>query len=242
MRHPRIGIPLCLDDRERWRAGREYQYIDRSYADAVARAGGTPILLPIQQEIGPLIKSLDGVLIPGGDDLPPDEPLPPAAAAELDLVPAAQLAFDTALLRAALEADRPVLGICYGMQLLARIEGGQLDAHLPTNRPEIASHKLADPDARHALGIEADSRLARALGSMEGTVNSFHHQAIRSVGPTQRVVARSPDGLIEAIEAASPHATFTLGVQWHPEKMDDAASAGLFSAFVAACRAVAFED
>ena len=72
MRRPRIGIPLTLDDRGRWRPGHRYQYIDHGYAACIARAGGLALQLPIQPNADALVAQLDGLLIPGGDDLPPD--------------------------------------------------------------------------------------------------------------------------------------------------------------------------
>lgn len=261
MRKPRIGIPLTLDDRERWRADREYHYIDRTYADAVSRAGGLPLHLPIQAHAEEVVDALDGLLLPGGDDFPSQTPLP--SHVELDLVPTEQLAFDEALLKAACERGLPVLGICYGMQLMVRAGGGSLDAHLPSQRPESINHRLP-ADARHPIEIASGSRLAALLGGTKTEVNSLHHQGVRSLGPLEQAVAHGPDGLIEAIEPvrrAAGHAPSTgsaskpdvtpepdsdsarspwqIGVQWHPEKMTDDASQRLFAGFVSACREAA---
>ena len=234
MRRPRIGIPLSLDDRGRWRSGRSYYYLDRSYASAIERAGGIPLQLPIQDDPASLIVELDGLLIPGGDDLPATEPLPEDIEARLDLVPEAQLRFDESLLSAALAGGRPVLGICYGMQLLARFRGGELIADLPHARPEAGDHRLAI-DARHAISIESKSRLSRILDAATCSVNSLHHQAVVRAGRGHRAVAFAADGVIEAIEGDESIAGWELGVQWHPEKMGEASSARLFEAFIAAC-------
>ncbi len=239
MHRPRIGIPLTLDDRGRWRAGRAYHYIDRSYADAVDRVGGSALHLPIQSDAASLVAGLDGLLLPGGDDLPPQAPLPPEVLAQLDLVPAEQLAFDRMLFEAACERGLPVLGICYGMQLMATAAGGRLDAHLPTERPDAGPHKLA-PDDRHPIAIEPGSRLATIAGGTSARVNSLHHQGVASPGRGLQAVARSADGVIEAIEAlpiGGAAAPFRLGVQWHPEKQRDALAERLFQAFVEAARA-----
>ena len=238
MRRPRIGIPLCLDDRGRWRPGHRYHYIDRSYADAITRAGGLALQLPIQDDPASLVEEIDGLLLPGGDDLPADSRLdsPPSEALRLDLVPEEQLAFDSALARAAIHARRPLLGICYGMQLLARLRGGRLDIDLLSQRPEARNHKLSSHELRHPIAIEPDSRLARILGTAACDVNSLHHQAVREVGAEHRVVARSPDAVIEAIEGTGSDDRFELGVQWHPEKLDAPESHQLFRHFVAACR------
>lgn len=241
MHRPRIGIPLSLDDRGRWRAERTYHYIDRSYADAIDRAGGVALHLPIQSDVAGLVDAIDGLLLPGGDDFPSEAPLAPEIEALLDLVPAAQLAFDRMLFDAACARGLPVLGICYGMQLMAIAAGGLLDAHLPSQRPDAGPHKLA-PDARHPIAIVPGSRLAAIAGASSLPVNSLHHQGVRTPGRGQRIAARSADGVIEAIEAidADPQATaaapFRLGVQWHPEKQRDAFADQLFAAFVDAAR------
>lgn len=234
MYRPQIGIPLTLDDRGRWREGRAYHYIDRSYADAIDRAGGIPLHLPIQADPLALVDSLDGLLIPGGDDFPSEEILPEEVA--LDLVSVPQLAFDEALFAAASRRGIPILGICYGMQLMARARDGILDAHLPSQRRDLECHRLP-ASARHSVRIEPTSRLADILGTRKILVNSLHHQAVRRVGPMHRVVASSPDGVIEALErytdATGP---WEIGVQWHPEKMLEDSSNRLFRAFVDACR------
>ena len=238
MRRPRIGIPLALDDRGRWRPGRDYLYIDRRYADAISLAGGLPVHLPLQLDPVAIIDEIDGLLLPGGDDLPPDlargEKTAPGAV--LDWTPREQLDFDQAILKRSLTVGLPVLGICYGMQLLARAGGGNLIIHLPTECPQAGNHKLASDDERHDIMIEPGTRLERLFGATEASVNSLHHQAVAAVGTRHRISARSPDGVIEAIEVASPEAPFELGVQWHPEKLETAESRSLFSDFVSSCR------
>jgi putative glutamine amidotransferase len=245
-------MPLCLDDRGRWRRGRSYHYLDAAYAHAIERAGGIALYLPLPfsgVEAGPAdaraeaaeaaarcVASIDGLLLPGGDDLPPepgDAPLPEGL---LDLTPAAQLRFDRELLRAAMARELPILGICYGMQLLARERGGQLEADLEYQRPDAAGHQLKQEAETHPLEIAADGRLAALLERTETEVNSLHHQAIRALGPAHRAVGWSPDGLIEAFENPDPGAPFEVGVQWHPEKLPNRDSDRLFSGFVQACR------
>lgn len=252
MYRPQIGISLCLDDRGRWREGRSYHYIDRSYADAITVAGAGAHQLPIQSEVEQLVDSLDGLLLPGGDDFSSAEGSASAESsasaegssldAKLDLVSREQLDFDRALFAAADRRGIPILGICYGMQLMALARGGELDIHLPSERPEALCHKLS-ADARHAIFIERTSLLARIFESQTGDVNSLHHQAVRAVGPMHRVVATSADGIIEAIEHVSAceadaegDVSWEIGVQWHPEKMSGPASERLFEAFVDACR------
>jgi putative glutamine amidotransferase len=233
MNRPKIGISLTLDDRGRWREKRSYHYIDRSYADAISEAGGIPLQLPIQADPAGLIATLDGLLIPGGDDFPAETE--PSGEVVLDLVSPDQLEFDEALVEAAQIRRIPILGICYGMQLMARMRNGVLDTHLPSQRQDIGCHKLP-PMARHLVRIEPDSRLAAILESETAEVNSLHQQAVRQVGTNQRVVATSSDGVIEAIERSGDNDLWEIGVQWHPEKMAEDSSRRLFAAFVDACR------
>lgn len=231
MDRPRIGIPLCLDDRGRWRSGRDYVYIDHAYARAIEQAGGLALHLPIQADAAELVDGIDALMLPGGDDFPSDRPLPEGI--ELDLAPSSQVAFDAALLSAARERGRPVLGICYGMQLLARDAGGLLEPHLPSAHGPFDAHRLEDA-ARHPISVTPDTRLAAILGAGAHPVNSLHHQAVRETGETHRVAATAPDGVIEAIEDPD---RWEIGVQWHPEKMDEPTSLALFAAFVEAARA-----
>jgi putative glutamine amidotransferase len=226
---PRIGIPLCLDARGRWKTGRDYHYIDAAYARAIESVGATPVYLPLQAEPDALVELFEGLLLPGGDDLLPPTPYP--SGVEFDPVAESQLRFDSALLSAAGERGKPVLAICYGMQLLALSAGGSLHYDIPTDLPEADVHQLGPLDGRHPVTIEPDSRLADALGVDSISVNSLHHQGVAEPGDEMRVCARAADGLIEAIERAGPR--FCVGVQWHPEKLDS--SDALFRAFVAAC-------
>ncbi len=227
---PLIGIPPCLDEQGRFRPARDYHYADAAYARAVERAGGVPVYLPQQDDVAALADRLDGLLLPGGGDFAPDRAYP--SGVSFDLVPARQLAFDRALLAATLERDRPVLGICYGMQMLAIHCGGALHFDLPTDVPSAGEHRFADPAARHGIRVESASRLRSVLGAEQVHVNSRHHQAVADAG-SALVTARSADGIVEAVEL--PRARFALGVQWHPESLEADHRDPLFGAFVRAC-------
>jgi putative glutamine amidotransferase len=231
---PVVGIPICLDATGRIRAGRTYHYVHAAYARALESAGAIPLYLPIQRDAAALAARIDALLVPGGDDLLPPRPYPPEV--RFDPVPEAQLAFDRALLDAALARDLPVLGICYGMQLLALALGGTLHYDLATDVPGSGAHRLPERDGRHALRIEPGTRLAGLARGNPASVGSRHHQAVSDAGPKLRVSARTDDGVIEAVERAPAAGPFCLGVQWHPETDGGALADALFRAFVDAAR------
>ena len=142
---------------------------------------------------------------------------------------------ELALLAGARERGLPVLAICRGIQLLNVGLGGTLFQDLPSERPGPVPHE--DSQARHALRVDPDSLLGRTLGRAAALpVNSRHHQAIRDLAPGLRVSATAEDGVIEAVEPEDPAAPWMLGVQWHPEDLNEAA---LFRGFAAAVTAAA---
>ncbi len=204
--------------------------LDAAYAEALREAGAEPLLLPHGRRAESALARLDGLLIPGGPDFVPDEGYEDVA---FEPVPRAQLAEDTQALESARQRAVPLLGICYGMQLLALYEGGALHAHIPHDRPEALAHTAADGDVFHDLHPVPGTRLAAILGSEPGPINSRHHQAVSDPGALA-VSGRSGDGLIESVE--SPGDLFVLGVQWHPERMAADHRRALFGAFVEACR------
>jgi putative glutamine amidotransferase len=223
---PLIGIPPRLCER-----GREAGELTLGLAAVAAleAAGAAAVILPPQSDPRALASRLDGLLLPGGGDFLPGRPYPTEVV--FDPVAPRQREFDEELLEASLARGLPVLGICYGMQLLALHCGGALHYDLPTDRPDASPHRLGA--GRHPLRVEPGSALARALGPATGPVNSRHHQAVADAGRA-RVAATAPDGVIEAIELDRG---FALGVQWHPEDLEGPPRERLFAAFVGACAA-----
>jgi gamma-glutamyl-gamma-aminobutyrate hydrolase PuuD len=212
-------------------AERRACYLPDSYSEAVLRAGGIPLVRPPGVDSPALVDDLLGMagalVIPGGRDLDTERlglgPVHPRAR----LTPTALQDADMALAGAALERDLPVLGICYGMQLLGLLGGGSLCQHLDD---EAGAHISPDGTVRHDVRVTPGTRTAAAVGT-ELQVWSAHHQALDSAGPGWLVTAQDPGGLIEAIE--HPGHRLAIGVQWHPERAEPPQD-GLFEALVSA--------
>lgn len=182
----------------------------QSYAQAVARAGGTPVLLPPVASLAAAHAAMCHALVLTGGDDPAMEPFGKVTDPRVTLVDPERQAYETALLRllAREHADKPVLGVCLGMQMMALVAGGDLDQCLP--EAGAARHW----DREHPVLPEAGAPVRFA-----GVVRSRHKQAVRDAG-TLAVLARADDGLIEAV--SDPSRRFYVGVQWHPERTADA--------------------
>jgi putative glutamine amidotransferase len=234
---PRVAIPVPHSG--------DPEYAERSlpqYERAVEIVGGTPVRIPLDQTpaaVMSLIERCDAVLLPGSKaDVDPAKynatrnEKTASADARRDTV-------DELLLQDAYNMRKPILGICYGLQILNVQRSGTLIQHIESPVNHEAGRKV--PKA-HAVEVDAGSRLAGIVKAMPGVqipVNSSHHQAADVVGDGLRVVARCPqDGIIEALEGTSPD-HFVLAVQWHPERSveDDEPSRAIFKALVDAAKA-----
>jgi putative glutamine amidotransferase len=193
-----------------------------SYADALLCAGALPEEVLVVRPGDPLPAEIDGLLIAGGADVDPARYGEARATPTLDVVPERD-ALDFALLQSAREQLSPVFGICRGMQVLNVALGGTLWQDLPSQHDRGVPHDF--PGTRHPASHPAHTvraagvtPLARLLSrAPELTVNSRHHQAVKDLAPSLVPVASSPDGILEAFEAAE--GPFLAAVQWHPERM-----------------------
>jgi putative glutamine amidotransferase len=211
--------------------------VNAGYFDAVLAAGGLPILLPPvgkEAELDALLDKVDGVLLTGGLDMDPRRN-GQALTSSIQLMADRRDTSDRLLVRRVVERQIPVLAIGVGMQQLNVFTGGTMFLHLPIDVPKALPHfDPAGGPHRHIVMLEPDTKIDEIYGGGELRVNSRHHQAVNTVGKGMRVGARSPDGVIEAIESADQD-WFCLGVQWHPEA--DTASAldmQMFECFVQA--------
>ena len=211
---PDIGISWCEDI-----SADEHSEDLQAYIDAVEKAGGEPILLPLitdEDQAQKALETIDGLVMTGGEDIDPsyygEEP-----DAKLETVNPERDKSDYILLNAALEEDMPVLAICRGCQYLNVICGGTLYQDIPTQYDTDILHRSVDQVdfAYHDINISEGSHLADIMGAGKLNVNSWHHQCIKEVGNGLKVVATAEDGIVEAIE--KEEATFTVGLQFHPE-------------------------
>jgi len=204
--------------------------VPSGYANAVAAAGGLPVLIPPVPGTAQLLDRLDALVFSGGSDL--DAGLYGQAQHPETLgVIEHRDRSEVALMEAALERGIPVLGVCRGMQLLNVVLGGSLHQHLP-ELVDGSLHKAAPGTfALHGVAVEPGSLIERLVGSSV-EVHSCHHQAPDAIGAGLTVTARAPDGVVEALELGGER--FCVGVLWHPEEHAELGGP-LFRGLVAAC-------
>ena len=234
MKKPLIGVTPLFD------RGRDSYWMLPGYFLALEEAGAVPVMLPLTDDedaLKRLVDALDGFLIAGGQDVSPalygeeTKPVCAETCPERD-------AMETVLLRLLWNADKPVFGICRGLQILNAHLGGTLIQDLGSEHPSDTNHRMAAPydRAEHAVALSKDAPLFSLLKTDSIGVNSCHHQAIKALAPGLKPMAISPDGLVEAVYA--PEKRFIRAVQWHPEFFfrKDENSRKLFAAFVNAAK------
>lgn len=235
MRKPVIGVAGQVEVEQ------SAYSLKRRYVEALVAAGALVAIYPPQgddpAQIAQILDGVDGLLMPGGDDV---DPALYGQRLRTGRVPAYERdSFEAPLVRAALERQIPFLGICRGVQVLNVAFGGTLSQEVGEDG-FTCEHWQDEPfDApTHEVEVYPGTLLADVLGAGPLMVNSIHRQGVLEVAPGLEVQARAEDGLVEAL--ALPGERFALAVQWHPEFMpDDAASVALFEAFVSRCRAYA---
>jgi putative glutamine amidotransferase len=179
-------------------------------------------VLPYSEDascIDSYLERVSGLLVTGGAfDIPP-EAYGEVAREGLGPMKKDRTAFESAILRAALERNLPVLGICGGMQLLNVIAGGTLVQDIAREVSNALEHeqKQDRSHAQHPVEIKVGTLVGELLGPGQLMVNSMHHQAVKQPGTDVVVSAVAPDGIAEAIEL--PRYEFAVGVQWHPENL-----------------------
>ena len=258
IRRPIIGLNMSMDIIDKYE--KYGLLVPISYVDAVAGAGGVPLCLPPCEDfttLNALLPLIDGIVLIGGDDYWPDHfgghPQP-----EDELMPKRRDRFDMELAKWALHKTAlPILGICGGHQLISIAQGGALvqdiktewaipagSSYIPHSRKERG---VEDLNFRHPVRLEEGRLAARAVNMPAGGLlmtNSSHHQAVhpQKIGADLYASAWSQDSVIEAIEPSkgSPwflSGRFILGVQWHPEQMqDEEPQQNIFRALIEAAR------
>jgi putative glutamine amidotransferase len=221
MARPVIGICTALE-RARWGMwDQEAVLLSRSYVQAVQNAGALVLMLAPDEQLleqpDEALDLLDGLMLAGGADIDPTSYGAQVHPETLDTVPERDR-FEIALVRAAIERDLPVFGICRGMQLINVAYGGTLLQHLPERFGHHEHLKVVGSfdGADHDVDLVEGSIAAQAAGETHHATKSHHHQGVDRLGEGLRISGRSSmDGLPEAIEM--PARRFVLGVQWHPE-------------------------
>lgn len=235
-RDPIVGITCDVQVPKRKRFARQCNLVcDYRYTEAVKRAGGYPVLLPIAYRsdiIRTTLDQTDGLVIVGGDDVDP-RLYGEKRRSGTGTVFGPRFYFERRLYREARRRKLPILGVCYGMQLINVLEGGTLFQDIRRDAKSRMSHRDKS-DPYHKVRLNTKSRLGKIIGRAAVSVHSDHHQAVSRVAPGFRPVAFAPDGIIEAIEGESKE---VFAVQWHPERaLKHHETKRLFNAFVRMCR------
>jgi len=232
---PVIGFTLDYETTEGY-SKLPWYAIRENYMSAVSAWGAIPIALPHEPALAEnYLGLIDGLVVTGGAfDVPP-ELYGAGSVHKTVTVKERRTAFESAITRGMLKANKPILGICGGEQLLNVILGGTLIQHIPDEVPNALEHEQKNPrtEPGHTVRIAKNTLLHRITGKDEIPVNSAHHQAVAKVGSGVVINAVAPDGVIEGIEY--PAHPFCLGVEWHPEYSISPADARIFEAFVGAC-------
>ena len=231
---PVIGITANIsppDDRNRgFSKGIALHYIQHSYIGFIESAGGSPVILPVvedEETVSRIIDSLDGVLITGGVDIEPDlYGEPNTYSMDVDTW---RDGSEIKLVNEARRRQVPIMGICRGIQLLCIAFGGSLYQDIYSSiegvmlhtrsMSSLETHNQSGPETYHNTRLTGKSFLTEIFDGDVIRVNSSHHQSLRDPGDGLTVVSRADDSVVEAVQCFNDRCT--IGVQWHPERMDD---------------------
>jgi putative glutamine amidotransferase len=205
---PLIGVTSDIKEIN----NKQAYFVYKAYTDAIEKSNGIPVLLTYTDYVKALANRLDGLVITGGDF-----DIPPAMYGEQPITSLKKMqertTFESAMYIEALKKGIPVLGVCGGCQLINVIAGGSLYQDIKAQMQTNLDHTKGSHDVK----IEPNTTLHGIIGQDRTTVNTSHHQAVKTLGKDIIVSAIADDGIIEAIEHRDfPH---VLGIQWHPERM-----------------------
>jgi len=229
---PIIGISSSLNE--------HILSVPIDYIQAITQFGGVPIVIPnIQGDaIDSIVHLLDGLLLTGGGDIDPtlfnEEPLQ-----NLGTITPERDDFEIAIIQKMMKLNKPILGICRGLQILNIAIGGDMyqDIYSQSQNKLLQHTQLAPRNhASHFVQVLKGSMLSDIVQVEKFKVNSFHHQAVRKIPNDFKACAIASDGIIEAFE--SNNHSFVMGLQWHPENLlskNDEASIAIFKAFILSC-------
>ena len=229
---PLIGVtPL-------WDAARQSVWMLPDYLDGIKAAGGLPVVLPLdlsEEDAARIVETCDGFLFTGGQDVSPSlYGMEDATGTIVSSPERDQL--EALLLSKALEADKPIMGICRGLQFINAFLGGTLWQDLPSQHPSEIVHRQGKPYGVPTHQVVLNGDLQSLLGKEVLEVNTLHHQAVKDLGSGLTPMAIAPDGIIEAARLTGNR--FVWAMQWHPEYLfrTDKDSLVIFSCFVEYCK------
>lgn len=242
---PIVGITTAFDDGtdlDSLRPSVAVHFIDAAYGIVVEHVGAVPLVLPMsasEDVARRYVGMVDGLIFTGGGGFLRRRHLSQHVLPDLRTIAPRRFRFESMLLRMALQADVPVLGICRGHQMIVRVMGGSIYSRIHHHFPEALNHHVDEQPlgraAAHDIVVEHGTMLHDMIGERRVGVNSLHRQAAQRVPAPLIVSARSSDGIIEAVESTAHR--FVVGVQFHPELLIGTVSVWrhLFESFVAAC-------
>ena len=235
MKTPVIGIILDSEDEGSF-SPYPYYALRKCYFNSVAKAGGLPIAIPYLNKdmMKKYFDMVDGVIIPGGGfDIPPQLYGDKEIHHTVTMKPE-RTDFEAAITKLCLDGNKPILGVCGGMQLINVVAGGSLHQDIATHIEGALEHKVKDrKTVAHKVKVKPGTLLHKIVGDADIGVNTSHHQAVKQAGKCV-INAYAEDGIVEGLEI--PEHKFCLGVQWHPEHLVTDADFKVIKAFVDACK------